>query len=264
MTIRHAGLEALFGSRLSELRWQQLVNLKESMEESDIVDFKVAFAAGPNAAVEFAKDICAFANAQGGALIFGVAEENGVAKSLEPIEFSETKEQQLRSWAHGKAFPSPEIEFVRVATPDDANRGCLIVIVAKSARAPHAVQPDRDSGLRYVLRAGRDTRSLSESEVAERYRNRFVSAEARVERVEAISKAARERLRAEPSDCWVTLTLVPESQGRFEVSKETHARILDASRGLDSQRGSPNVTKSCPHLRLGELIKQAALIINVS
>src|SRR5439155_518268 len=187
------------------------------------------------------KDVCAFANARGGALIFGIREENGTARELVPIEFSQSKEQQLRSccsfdwlnsarelvpiefsqskeqqlrsWAHGRVFPSPEIEVQRLPAPADPNSGCLLVIVARSGRQPHAVLKERDSGLRYVVRVGRDTRTLTESEVAERYGRRFETAKTRIERLDAVSRT-RTKLRAEESYCWITLALVPEIAGR--------------------------------------------------
>src|SRR5712691_7692775 len=111
MNIRHPDLEALFGARASDLGWELLSTLvKAATEEDVILDFKQSFDQGPNADIEFAKDVCAFANAQGGALIFGIREENGTARELTPVAFSESKEQQLRSWAHGRVFPSPEID----------------------------------------------------------------------------------------------------------------------------------------------------------
>src|SRR5467141_153214 len=262
MTISHRELEEVLGGQLSELDWRHLSTIvNAATEESEILDFKQAFDQGPSADMEFAKDLCAFANARGGALVFGVREENGCAKEITPIEFSQGKEQQLRSWAHGRVFPSPEIEIQRIPSVDDANRGCLLVVVARSARQPHAVQKERDAGLRYVVRVGRDTRTLTESEVAQRYGERFSGVEARVERIAAVGKAQL-GLRLEDSYCWVTLSLVPEVPGRFEISSstlkqlETRARQIDSPRGLFRGVGTPEVRAGLRRARLTALTRE--------
>ena len=187
-------------------------------------------------------------------MIFGIREEHGMARELSPVEFSEAKEQQFRNWAHSKAVPSPDLEMVRVSMPNDPNRGCLIIVVAKSARAPHAVQRDREAGLRYVVRVGRDTRALMESEVAERYGQRFQHIDARVDRLEIFGTSTT-NLRLVNNYSWVTLALVPENPGHFEVSKETLAETQErAQYGLDQSRGlfkfsQPDVRAGLRHIR---------------
>ena len=65
--------------------------------ESQTLDFKRELP-GPSSRFthEFLKDVCAFANADGGDLVYGIAERNGVADAITPITNSGPDEVSRR------------------------------------------------------------------------------------------------------------------------------------------------------------------------
>lgn len=93
---RSPDLEAIFNGpldegTLGEASLQQLV--RASVRETDQLDFKGAMyhpTKGPRPSwtdeQAFAKDIAAFANHRGGAILIGVQETNDIATSLAPVK----------------------------------------------------------------------------------------------------------------------------------------------------------------------------------
>lgn len=128
---------------------------------------------------EFAADVSALANAQGGYLLIGVAEENGIAADIPGVEAADGDGLVLAVTESIRSSIEPPIPGVRVRWVEiAAGRGVLIVQVDRSWSAPHRVTVARDN--RFFLRDenGKHPMSVTElkraflfaSEVEERIR----------------------------------------------------------------------------------------------
>lgn len=123
--------------------------------------------------------------------------------------------------------------------------GYYVIAVPRSPAAPHAVLVN--DGFRYPKRNGATTRYLSEPEVAAAYRDRIAGAESQNRRIEAMEHEAIERLDLE-SQPWVTVSLVPDLPGDFQVTHQAQQAfqqqvtgkpaldILGRSYGISIQR----------------------------
>jgi hypothetical protein len=149
-----------------------------------------------------------FANYQGGLIIIGVTDSDGVATSVDPWDVSEADELRIREIVTERVVPYIDIAIQRVASKD-ASGGFLLVTVPGSNDAPHAVRVG--DKLRYPVRDGRRTRFMAEAEVATSYRRRFTALEERGRRVEEVQSGGVRHLLldTDPQRPWLTVTLVP-------------------------------------------------------
>lgn len=93
--------------------------ITNGMEESTHLDFKASGALGKqiNKKREIAKDVSAFANSDGGVIIYGISEKDHVATSISPVDGEEfTKEwlEQVISSNIEKRIPDIRIYPVRI------------------------------------------------------------------------------------------------------------------------------------------------------
>ncbi len=113
---------------------------------------------------EFAADVSALANAQGGFLLIGVAEENGIAKEIVGVD---TPDPDTLTRAVADAIRTsiePQILGFRVRWINiAANRGVLMIQVDRSWSAPHRVTVGRDS--RFFLRDENGKHPMSVNEL---------------------------------------------------------------------------------------------------
>lgn len=238
-------MEAVIGGTLdsaglTETRLERIV--ANQTPEGPQIEFKGhAYAKHPGAKgktltpeQEFAKDVAALANHQGGVLFIGVDEESGAAAKILPMTDTtvEQEEQRLRLALANFMAPLGVVDFVPV--PIEAGGFALAVVVPPSPRSPHAVlkktTEDGTKPLRYPVRHGRDTRWLEESEVAERYVRRLRAGELEAERLDTIVKAGGDALQL-ADGLWVYVAIVPEVPAveRLDRSAVTAAKLwLDA------------------------------------
>ena len=95
----------------------------------------------PEAVREFLADVTALANAQGGDLIFGVDEKDGVAEAL--VGVTAKSEDETLQWFENVLRDSidPRLAGVRTKWVDlGAERGAILVRVPASLAAPHMVR----------------------------------------------------------------------------------------------------------------------------
>jgi Putative DNA-binding domain len=201
-------LVGLFGSELEHVDATSVARLIGQTEEFDL-EFKVQMYGGSDAdRAEAAKDVAAFANYQGGVIIIGVSDSDGVATSVAPWDVSEADELRIREIVTERVVPYIDLTIQRVAS-QDASGGYLLVTVPGSSDAPHAVRVG--DKFRYPVRDGKRTRFMAEAEIAASYRRRFSALEERGRRVEEVQSGGARHLllESEPQRPWLTVTLVP-------------------------------------------------------
>jgi len=100
---------------------------------------------------EFAADISAMANAQGGYILIGVEEQNGIASKIVGVE-TQDPDALVRAVSDSiRTSIEPPIIGARVRWLEtEAGRGVLIILVDRSWNAPHRVTVARDN--RFFLR----------------------------------------------------------------------------------------------------------------
>ena len=191
----------------------------DGLQESEQLDFKAElYGNGDSQRRELAGDLAAFANHRGGLLILGVGEnDHGAADSLPLVELTDAEQRRVHQIVAANVFPHLPIEVFSTAL-EDGGRGVMIIAVAPSPLRPHAVAVN--DALRYPRRQGTVTRYLSESEVADLYRDRFAIQRDEVERVSAIRREAIAEIDQDGA-VWVAVSAVPTGAGSLMVSDET-------------------------------------------
>ncbi len=114
--------------------------INASAEESTYLEFKhgKALINDERCKDEIAKDISAFANADGGVLIYGIEEKNHVAKNIAPFDGSVfTKEwlEQIINSRIRRTIPGLLIEPIRIRK--NVKQSVYVVRIPKSPYAPH-------------------------------------------------------------------------------------------------------------------------------
>src|SRR2546428_14135447 len=100
----------------------------ENWPESQTLDFKMEIpGTKPEHRLEIAKDLCAFANSDGGVLIYGIAEATGGAGKVKPItgESFDQAQRRIRSVVDSKIEPRLQgLQFLEVRV-----RGGYVLII---------------------------------------------------------------------------------------------------------------------------------------
>ena len=117
--------------------------------------------------------MAAFANNGGGLIIYGVAESNSGAASIESVEdWNESDEQRLRSWAYTLIQPPIHgLEFQHLTGDENDENGVVALSIPSSPDVPHFVI--QKGSLRAPRRYGSHTVDMSEREIEKAYRLRF-------------------------------------------------------------------------------------------
>ena len=140
---------------------------RERWDESPTLDFKQELPGGANRDHHgFAKDVCAFANAQGGDLVFGIAEVDGKAGELRPIAgpADDARRRLLQILDSGL---EPRVNGI-IVHPVTVDGGYVLVVrVPASFDGPHCVRDQHNR--RFVFRNGTGTSDMS----YEQLRNAF-------------------------------------------------------------------------------------------
>lgn len=230
-------LVGVLGADFEQPGATSITRLIGQVEESDLELKGGPYATTDAGRAEAAKDIAAFANAQGGLIVIGVQEADGRATALAPWEVTEGDELRVREIVTERVVPYVDVAVRRVAS-DDPLRGYMLIAVPQSADAPHAVR--RQDSLRYPVRDGRRTRYMAEAEVANTYRQRFTMIDAREERLKAVRHHGLGTLPLDGDQAlpWLAVSLVPLRPARLS---------LDSSvRGIVERRFKNAVLTSCP------------------
>lgn len=107
--------------------------VEHRMEENTRLDFKRQVPS-PDKNDDIAKDVSALANTEGGVLIYGIEEENGMATGLNPIPLKGLPER-LQSISRNIDGPV-EIQVMPLIETEPGV-GFLVVVVPMSRKTPH-------------------------------------------------------------------------------------------------------------------------------
>lgn len=126
---------------LEKIEIEDLKQLQiNSVSEGKTIEYKLNLPTNSDGdRKEFLADISSFANASGGDLIFGIAEENGVPKNIDGIEL-ENPDEEIRKYENIiRDGIEPRIVFASRAINVSGQRFVLIIRVEKSWTGPHRV-----------------------------------------------------------------------------------------------------------------------------
>ncbi|HEY8212267.1 MAG TPA: ATP-binding protein, partial [Myxococcaceae bacterium] len=208
---RFPRIEDLLGARLDNLEEKHLQAVvgrsgTDPVREDADLDFKEALYAESRQA-DLAADVAAMANSRGGVLLIGIG-GNDIAAILSPVQVTDAEERRMRQIIADRVFPRPDYEIAAIPIGGSPDQGVFVIAIPKSPFAPHAA---RDGGLRYYVRDGARNRPLSESEIADAYKNRFELARAQADRLSEVDAEAIENY--PHIETWLRLSLVPTIPG---------------------------------------------------
>ncbi|MFF2521470.1 AlbA family DNA-binding domain-containing protein [Streptomyces liangshanensis] len=205
------------------------------MPESLDLDWKKDFYQGTDAGKkELAKDVCAMANTVGGMVVIGVDDgKQDHAHALAPSEPAPGRGEEwirsvLANWVQ-PVVPHAGVRSVRSSI--EAGKVYWLLTVPPSTQAPHAVAaPGNDYNFRVHVRHGTTTRTLAESEIAQRYRDRFQAASDDIDRLDQVAASGLRYLSAYLTNTehgrsprvndypgWLTLAAVPVVRGAYPL-----------------------------------------------
>ena len=232
-----ARLTAAVGRHPDDLTEADLQRAVENhIPESVDLDWKKDFYKGTDAGKkELAKDVSAMANTAGGMVVIGVDDGNqDHAHDLAPFDPVQGHgEEWIRSVLANWIQPVVSNVGVRpVKSESKAGKIYWVLTVPASTQAPHAVAiPGNDYHFRVYVRHGTTTRTLAESEIAQRYRDRFQAASDDVDHLRQVADAGFGYLsgyltstahggnpKATHYPGWVSLATVPAVRGAHPVT----------------------------------------------
>ncbi|MFH9757290.1 helix-turn-helix domain-containing protein [Streptomyces griseus] len=234
-----ARLIATLGRHPDDLTEADLQRAVDSqIPEGVDLDWKKDFYPGTDAGKkELAKDVCAMANTAGGMVVIGVDDgKQDHAYALDPCEPAPGRGEEwirsvLANWVQ-PVVPSVGVRSVKSST--EAGKVYWLLTVPPSTQTPHAVAaPGNDYNFRVHVRHGTTTRTLAESEIAQRYRDRFQAATDDVDRLHQVATSGlgylsaylastehgrRPRVNDYPG--WLTLAAVPAVRGAYPLTTQ--------------------------------------------
>jgi hypothetical protein len=233
VALRSRRLETLLGASLDALGYQHLEGLvTEQVSEAFDLDFKKElYGNGEKGRHDLATDVAALANTAGGLVVLGIEEDEQARAVAAPgVTVSDAELRRILSVVGSRVVPLPVFEPLPVRKPGEDGRGFIVVAVARSPLAPHAVIVNE--GLRYPRRNGTTTRYLSEPEVASAYRERLASTQRQAERIQEVEGEALQRLDISSDMPWVVVSLVPDLPGELSINSEV---LNTFRRGIEGQ-----------------------------
>ena len=182
----------LDGRPITEIDWPWLERCRDrAVEESRTLDFKreLPDLSSDRDKREFLHDVCAFANTEGGLLLYGVGETDGRMDSLSGCDLRgdtvASLKDRLERLVRGGLDPSfGGMSVTEISKPLMENASSAIVVgvgVERSSYAPHRVIA-HDSR-RFMLRVMKSTVEMDTEQIREQFRRSFIAAEDARERL---------------------------------------------------------------------------------
>lgn len=215
----------------------------ERCPESSTLDFKrVLPSTSDKDKSEFLKDICAFANAEGGDLVYGIEESGGVAKVLVPIS-TELADAAIRRLGQVlDAGLEPRLTGISFNAITISNGYVLIVRVPASFDGPHRYLFNNHG--KFVMRNGTHTSELTYEQLRSAFDRTATLADKarqfRDSRVQAIIDKKTWKPMLEGPVCAVHLIPISSMSGRKTV--DVRALMSDYTRFMSSDWGGASRT----------------------
>jgi len=202
----------LLGRRFEEIDWATLERARaEKTEESRTLDFKrdLPDLTSRDSKRDFLEDVCAFANASGGVLLYGVDEardENTKLGHIENLPGTPTdamsadfksKVQELVRSSFDPRFAGVVLDWID--SPDGKTR-ILKIGVERSPVAPHRVTSN--GSREFMLRSMTSSERMDAEQIREAVRRSINASEIARERLVTLSVAAAENRMKEHATLW--------------------------------------------------------------
>ena len=158
---------------------------------------------------EIAKDFAALANASGGVIVVGVAED-GSDRADEVSGVDEARARDLvrkfREVAASRVRPFiPALQVYRLPAAHDPSRHIVVVDVPRSPEVPHLVLWDKET-MRYPRRLGTDTVWLGETDLEAAYNRRFLTRQESAMQLRTLNADLRSHLVDAANRVWLLVT----------------------------------------------------------
>ncbi|MEU4769071.1 ATP-binding protein [Actinosynnema sp. NPDC023794] len=219
VALRSRRLETLLGATISSVTHSQVVALAQGRVAEDYdLDFKSElYGTSDSAKRSLAVDVAAMANTAGGLIILGMDEDDqGHASTPTYVEVTDAEINRMHQVLAVQVAPLPRLDVRAVQNTDRPGTGFILIAVPRSPLGPHAVVVN--DSLRYPRRHGRTTTYLSESDVAQAYRDRFTGLQSRFDVAVQHEKYLVDRMNTSTS-VYAVVTLVPDLDGHVEIDR---------------------------------------------
>lgn len=162
----------MFTKPLAELTYDDIVELVEVRQEREgrRLDYKGAIGDPEKAKKELAKDVCAFANSDGGVLVIGVDKDRQIV-GVEPKVNNRDVDEWLNQVLVGRIEPAVKYADPKLIEVPESNKVVVILQVPESADKPHRMV----EGSAYMVRMNDSSKPAEHSQV----RSMFHGAERR-------------------------------------------------------------------------------------
>ncbi len=206
----------------AEVREDRLRELcAQRCPESQTLEFKHALPGlNDKAKSEFLKDVCAFANSDGGDLVYGIAEEKGEATDVLPITEESADATRRRLGQILDAGLEPRLVGLRIQDVPIAGGGYVLILrVPASFGGPHRYTVNNVG--RFVMRNGTHTVELTYDQLRSAFDRTATLAERarrfREDRLKAINAGRGGRPLVEGPICVVHLVPIASMAGNRSV-----------------------------------------------
>lgn len=199
--------------------------------ERDDLDWKQVLPQHPGSWVEeFSKDVAAMANAGGGMIVYGVAEERSTSEAAAISDVGSITDSTLREMRaaafSGVTPPVLGLQLVPVQDPENSE-SVLALLIPPSDDTPHLVF--RQDMFGAPLRLGSQTGWMKERMLESAYRQRLAERDRRLIGLDELFEESAAPFRQAPR-VWMVAVARPEIQGnRGRISGEVARTIFSAS-----------------------------------
>jgi len=219
---------SFFQKPITDLEYPDIQRLfDEKVPESHILDYK---AGNYSDSGELAKDICAFANTNGGYLIIGVQEgvkdEKRVPMKIVGVENHPDLQKRLCDMIINSISSRPLVNFSKPIPMPDSDKVILIIYTPKSFDSLHMVMVKGKYQFKYYKRYHDQNVPMDEYEVRMRYEHLNKSEQIVEKRLIEIDEKIHAKLK--PSDASVFIALSPLNSS-IKFDKKEIVDALDFS-----------------------------------
>ena len=139
--------------------------------ESEVLDYKTAIVGDD----DVIRHVCAFANTQGGRIIFGIREtgRGGYPRDLSGINNVDINRERLENVLLTNIAPRLQTRMKEVPLAED--KAFLLIEIPDSALKPHMVIGSGKYQNKYFKRFQLEAQPMTETEVSDAYRRRFLT-----------------------------------------------------------------------------------------